>query len=244
MSVRLRALVPSDNHTSTAAAGFQRHTPSQEGLLLACASKAATQQPLLLPPTAALAAALETRGNYASAAAALRYCLALLQAAQQHGEQGLAALGLQGFNNNGPQDTAAAKTLTHQLLLVPPAGSALQQANGGSSTTAEVLEGSAGVQAVSTALQVALARNLCLAGEVQDSLALYQQLEADGVLSTTAAGSSAVAYSWLCYGAAAQAAGEAALAARAMQAALESAAADGCADVQLAAVSALLQVCV
>jgi len=217
------------------AAGFHQPDPSRSGLLLACASKAATHSPLLLPPTAALAAALESRGNHTSAAAALRYCLALLQTASQRGPQGLAAVGLSaGFSGDLDQTST-----THQLLLVQPSGfaeSALGQV--------EVLEGYGGVQVVSTALELALARNLCLAGEYEESLGLYQKLEGEGALAAAAAAgssssSSGSSASWLCYGAAAQAVGQDGLCERAMTAALE-AAADG--RVQLAAVTALLQV--
>lgn len=207
------------------AAGFQQHTPSREGLLLACASKAASHSPLLLPPTAALAAALETRGHYASAAAALRYCLALLQAGMQHGQQGLAALGLSQGTDHDP-----AKALTHQLLLVPPSSAQSEQV--------QVLEGSSGVQAVITAVELALARNLCLAGDTAESLALYQKLEGEGCLSSTSGGS-VVSFSWLAYGAAAQQTGQSQLAAKALHAALDTATEP---SVQLAAVTALLQV--
>lgn len=211
------------------AAGFQRHAPSREGLLLACANKAASHQPLLLPPTAAVAAALETRGHYAAAVTALRYCLALLQTGLQHGDQGLAALGLAPGLDHDP-----AKTLTHQLLLVPPPGPAATE-------QVQVLEGSSGAQAVVTAVQLALARNLCLAGDARGSVELYQQLEQDGALGTAAASgsSSAVSFSWLAYGAAAQQDGQPQLAAKALQAALDTAGEPG---VQLAAVTAMLQV--
>jgi tetratricopeptide (TPR) repeat protein len=206
-------------------AGLQQQAPAQEGLLLACASKAASNQPLLLPPTAALAAALEARGHYASAAAALRYCLALLQAAMQQGAQGLAAVGLAPGLSHDP-----AITMTHQLLLVPPSPAQLEQV--------QVLEGS-GVHAVVTAVELALARNLCLAGEVSESLALYQKLEAEGSLGGAAGGSTS-SLSWLAYGSAAQQAGQNQLAVKALQTALDTAAEP---RVQLAAVTALLQVC-
>jgi hypothetical protein len=208
------------------AAGFQQQASAQEGLLLACTSKAASNQPLLLPPTAALAAALETRGHYASAAAALRYCLALLQAAVQQGAQGLAAVGLAPGLNHDP-----AKTLTHQLLLVPPSSAQQEQV--------QVLGGSSGVQAVITAVELALARNLCLAGDVSESLVMYQKLEADGSLGSAAGGSTG-SLSWLAYGSAAQQAWQDQLAVKALQTALDTAAEPG---VQLAAVTALLQVC-
>lgn len=210
-----------------AAAGFQQHTPARDGLLLACASKAAANQPLQLPPTAALAAALEARGHYTAAAAALRYCLALLQAGAQAGDQGLTALGLApGLNEAGP------KTLAHQLLLVPPSSDGPGQV--------QVLQGSGGVQAVVTAVELALARNLCLAGDAQESLVLYQKLEGEGALSAQSLGSAASSYAWLAYGAAAQQAGQGQLAVRVLQAAVEVGRADP--QVRLAAVSALLQV--
>ena len=101
------------------------------------------------------------------------------------------------------------------------------------------MEGSSGTQAVLTALQLALARNLCLAGVTKESVELYQQLELDGAISTATAGSSAASYSWLAYGAAAQQEGQVQLAAKALQGALDAAAEPG---VQLAAVTALLQV--
>jgi hypothetical protein len=209
------------------AAGFQQHIPARNGLLLACASKAAGHQPLQLPPTAALAAALETRGHYTVAAAALRYCLALLQAGLQAGEQGLAALGLApGLNE------AAPNTLAHQLLLVPPSTDCPGHV--------QVLQGSSGVQAVVTAVELALARNLCLAGEAQESLVLYQKLEGEGALSAAPLSGAAASYAWLAFGAAAQQAGQGQLAMRALQAAVEVGTADP--QVRLAAVSALLQV--
>lgn len=206
------------------AAGFQQPAASYEGLLLACASKAASHLPLLLPPTAALAAALEMRGLFSSAAAALRYCLALLQAGMQSGPEGLAALGLAPGQSPG-------YSLTHRLLLVPPSSAQTEQV--------QVLEGSSGVQAVVTATELALARNLCLAGDASESVALYQRLEAEGALSSGSFGSSALSYSWLAYGAAAQQAGEGQLAIKALQAALDTATQP---EVQLAAVTALLQV--
>jgi tetratricopeptide (TPR) repeat protein len=73
----------------------------------------------------------------------------------------------------------------------------------------------------------------------KESVELYQQLELDRAISTAAAGSSAASYSWLAYGAAAQQEGQVQLAAKALQAALDTAAEPG---VQLAAVTALLQV--
>jgi tetratricopeptide (TPR) repeat protein len=212
---------------SCCAAGFQQHAPGREGLLLACASKAASHQPLSLPPAAALAAALETRGHYTAAVAALRYCLALLQTGLQQGDAGLTALGLAPGLHHDP-----ATALRHQLLLVPASGNT-------SGEQWQVLEGSSGAQAVLTALQLALARNLCLAGMTKESVELYQQLELDGAISTAAAGSSAASYSWLAYGAAAQREGQVQLAAKALQAALDAAAEP---RVQLAAVTALLQV--
>lgn len=194
--------------------------------MLACASKAASHSPLLLPPTGALAAALETRALFYSAAAALRYCLALLQAGMESGPEGLAALGL-----SPGQQSPGDSSLTHRLLLVPPSSAQTEQV--------QVLEGSSGVQAVVTATELALARNLCLAGDAAESVALYQRLEAEGALSSGSFGSSAVSYSWLAYGAAAQHAGQGQLAIKALQAALDTATQP---EVQLAAVTALLQV--
>jgi hypothetical protein len=204
-----------------------------QGLLLACASKASSHQPLLLAPMAALAAALEGQKQHASAAAALRYCLALLQTALQRGPEGSAALGL----GLGRLQDGGHSLLTHRLLLLQPAA-----AGAAADAAAEELPQGASVvddaQAVSTALELALARNLALDGSYQEAAGLYQKLEAEGALSSSAA-SVGDACSWLCYGHAAQQSGQAALAMRALQAAIDCAP-DGA--VKLAAVTAVLQV--
>ncbi|KAF8069413.1 SKI3 [Scenedesmus sp. PABB004] len=203
-----------------ATAGLRSRDGQQEGLLLACAAKASAHQPLLLPPHAALAAALEARGQHGSAAAALRYCLALLRAGQAQGSDGLAALGLSGVGDGFLQ-------ATHRLLLLPPAaGRGAAPAPAGGATAA----------AVEAALRLALARNLALSGDSAGALALYGELEADGALGGDAA--SPDTPSWLAYGHAALAAGQPGLCGRVLQRAVEEAADE---RARLAAVMALLQ---
>jgi hypothetical protein len=137
--------------------------------------------------------------------------------------------------------------LTHRLLLLQP-----QLARAASQGAGAVPQGAAVVDdaaAVSAALELSLARNLCLAGSCAEALALYQKLEGEGVLSSSSssgisggaggAGDSGSSTAWLCYGHAALQCGQQQLGVRALQAAIDSAP-DGA--TQLAGVNALLQV--
>jgi hypothetical protein len=198
-------------------AGLRGRASQHEGLLLACACKASAHQPLLLPPHAALAAALEARGQHSSAVAALQYCLALLQAGLQQGSEGLAALGLTGFGQGSGQ-------ATHRVVLLQAAG----------------FEGSEGVatpESVQAALEIALARNLALAGQFEPAVQLYGKLEQQGCLGSNPL--TCDSYSWVCYGYAAQQLGQAGLSSRVLERAVDEAGSD---MAKLHAVMALLQV--
>lgn len=203
--------------TAAATAGLRGRASQHEGLLLACACKASAHQPLLLPPHAALAAALEARGQHSSAVAALQYCLALLQAGMQQGSGGLAALGLTGFGQGSGQ-------ATHRVVLLQAAGF-------------EGSEGVASPESVQVALEIALARNLALAGQYASAVQLYGKLEQQGSLGSNPLTSDS--YSWVCYGYAAQQLGQAGLCSRVLQQAVEEA---GSNTSKLHAVMALLQV--
>lgn len=200
-----------------ATAGLRGRASQHEGLLLACACKASAHQPLLLPPHAALAAALEARGQHSSAVAALQYCLALLQAGLQQGSEGLAALGLTGFGQGFGQ-------ATHRVVLLQAAGF-------------EGSEGVASPESVHVALEIALARNLVLAGQFDSAVQLYGKLEQQGSLGSNPLTSDS--YSWVCYGFAAQQLGQAGLCSRVLEQAVEEAGGD---TAKLHAVMALLQV--
>lgn len=210
-------LLPCFDGPVTTPAGLRGLASQPEGLLLACACKASAHQPLMLPPHAALAAALEARGQYQSAMAALRYCLSLLQAGLQQGFEGLAALGLTGFGQ-GSGDA------THRVVLLQAAGF-------------EAAEGVVNPESVTAALEVALARNLTLAGRYTEAVQLYGELEARGVLGLNPL--SPDSYNWLCYGYAAQQVGQAGLCSRLLQQAVDSAGDD---VAKLHAVMAQLQV--
>ncbi|WIA10335.1 hypothetical protein OEZ85_010527 [Tetradesmus obliquus] len=199
-----------------ATAGLRGRASQHEGLLLACACKASAHQPLLLPPHAALAAALEARGQHSSAVAALQYCLALLQAGLQQGSEGLAALGLTGFGQGFGQ-------ATHRVVLLQAAGF-------------EGSEGVASPESVHVALEIALARNLVLAGQFDSAVQLYGKLEQQGSLGSNPLTSDS--YSWVCYGFAAQQLGQAGLCSRVLEQAVEEAGGD---TAKLHAVMALLQ---
>ncbi|KAF6252995.1 hypothetical protein COO60DRAFT_1704042 [Scenedesmus sp. NREL 46B-D3] len=199
-----------------ATAGLRGRASQAEGLLLACACKASAHQPLLLPPHAALAAALEARGQHSSAVAALQYCIALLQAGLRQGTEGLAALGLTGFGQGSGQ-------ATHRVVLLQAAGF-------------EGSEGIASPESVQVALEIALARNLTLAGQYEPAVQLYGKLEQQGSLGSNPMTSDS--YSWVCYGFAAQQLGQAGLCSRVLERAVEEAGSD---SAKLHAVMALLQ---
>lgn len=160
----------------------------------------------------------------------MRYCLALLQAGLLQGAEGLAALGLPGFSAQG------ARQLSHQLLLLQPGDLYCSQA----SVTPESVAG---------VLELALARNLCLAGSYEEAVQLYQKLEGQGLLSASSVSSNitdgtglhgAAAYSWISYGFAAHKLGQQQLCQTALESAVQAAAGQ---DVPLLhAVTALLQV--
>jgi tetratricopeptide (TPR) repeat protein len=199
-------------------------------VLLACAAKSSACHPLMLPPHAALAAVLETRGQYSSAAAALQYCLALLQAGVLQGMEGLAALGMAGFSAQRP------KRLTHQLLLLQPGD-------------LHCSEASVNPESVTAVLELSLARNLALAGTCDEALKLYHKLEDLGVLSkecsvpgSAAAVAVAGPYDWICYGFAAEKLGQVELSQRALEQAVQVAELQGDEQSRLHTVMALLQV--
>eukprot|EP00879_Flechtneria_rotunda_P010701 GHRR01011183.1.p1 GENE.GHRR01011183.1~~GHRR01011183.1.p1 ORF type:complete len:1628 (+),score=649.14 GHRR01011183.1:120-5003(+) len=200
-----------------ATTGLRGNAAHHAGLLLASASKASAHQPLMLPPHAAMALALEARGQYISAVAALQYCLALLQAGLQQGPAGLAALGLAGLDQGADE-------ATHMLQLLQPAG---LQASGTAVSPESIV----------AAIEVALARNICLAGRFAEALQLYQRLESQGVLGSNPLNPDT--YSWLSYGFAAQQAGQACLSRRLLEQAVNSASQE---VLKLDAVMALLQV--
>ncbi|WIA30388.1 hypothetical protein OEZ86_000474 [Tetradesmus obliquus] len=134
----------------------------------------------------------------------------------QQGSEGLAALGLTGFGQGFGQ-------ATHRVVLLQAA----------------VFEGSEGVaspESVQVALEIALARNLVLAGQFDSAVQLYGKLEQQGSLGSNPLTSDS--YSWVCYGFAAQQLGQAGLCSRVLEQAVEEAGGD---TAKLHAVMALLQ---
>lgn len=203
---------------SCPAAGLHGQISVDDTLLLACACKASAHQPLLLPAHAALAAAMECSRQYTSAIPALQYCLALLRTAAQQGIEGPLVPGPAA----GDSQIYGA---SYKVLLL--------QNSGTDSTSDDTV----GVVTLTAALQLALARNLCLAGRHDEALGLYKTLESQGVLGPGR--SSTNTYSWLCYGYAAAQSGQKDLCGRLLETAVN--AAGGDLD-KLHAVTALLQV--
>lgn len=217
------ALVPSPNVSDTvvchqltccmpycasfSAACLHGRVSQDTALLLACACKASSHQPLLLSAHANLAAALEATKQHSAAVTALQYCLALLHAGEQQG------------------DGAVSQAPTHTVQILQTVGHVDAQHGLDASET------------VAAALQLAVARNLCLAGQYERAVQLYAELEGQGLLQPTSAWANT--YSLLCYGYAAQQTGQAELCSKLLQQALQGAVLD--LD-KLHAVTALLQV--
>jgi hypothetical protein len=98
-------------------------------------------------------------------------------------------------------------------------------------------EGIASPESVQAALEIALARNLTLAGQFESAVQLYGKLEQQGSLGSNPLTSDS--YTWVCYGYAAQRLGQAGLCSRVLERAVDEAGSD---TSKLHAVMALLQV--
>ena len=145
-----------------------------QGGVLACAVKASAQLPQLLAVQNNLALAHEARGNYKEAVACLEPAVARLQQ-PEHSATAAGGGGGEATDNV-------------ELLLFAHASS-----DSSTSSSSSWQRAVAGPPAAAVALQLNLARCYCLVRSYDKAVALYQQLEQQGMLG------SSEPYSWICY---------------------------------------------